>query len=163
MSIDFITQSELIDEMIAILKADAPLAAFIAAQYPTKSITYYDGPEGYTPPGEGNAPFVSFYREKVSAGESVSSWAIPLSVEVGVDDDRVTEVAADHFQQRGVRNVETYANLVYDAIRNGIPCNANIDAAEWEIDGTQYPLFLGYIILTINIPQVIGGVIGLNP
>ena len=163
MAIDFITQSELIDEMIAILKADAPLAAFVAAQYPGDSITYFDGPEGYDPPGENEAPFVSFYREKVNGGEAVSTWSIPLSVECGLKDERVETVAADNFRQTGVRNTETYANLIYDAIREGIPCNANIDDASWEIEGTSYPLFLGYTILTINIPQVIGGVIGLNP
>lgn len=164
MAVDYITLTQLIDEMITIVRdtagTGAAIETFTQAEY-SATTKCFDHPDAYNAPGEGDVPFVAFYRNRHAMGESVSQWVYEIEAELGIVDDTQNTTDPNITKQNGMIKLEAYKDLVYDAIRQNIPCNANIDVSDWEPDGTTHPLYVGYLTFVINIPKVIGGVIGL--
>ena len=164
MAVDFITMSQLIDQMITIIRDTggdgAAIETFCQSNYST-SVKVFDNPDGYELPGQDDCPFVCIYRNRMNFGESVNQWIYEIELEIAVNDPAKDTGTTNVVKQTGVRKLEELVNLVYDAVRLNIPCNGNIDGADLDIDETQHPLYIGYLTLRINVPQVIGSVIGL--
>lgn len=123
-----------------------------------REIAIFDSPDDQTLPSEEDCPFVTIYRNEMMLGEAVNSWGYSYEIVVAVSDETVDESLIDDLivKQNGVRRVEELSFLIYDAITKNMPCNGNIDEAKLDIDESQHPLYIGFLDLTINVPQVIG-------
>lgn len=163
MAVNFITQTVIIDDFIAILRDTTvrglAIETHVQAEY-SKTLKIYDQPDAYDVPGEEDIPFVCIYRNRHDLGESVGSWNYEVELEVGIVKKGQDTTDPNVTLQNGVRSLETLVYLIYDALRTYVPCNGNIDVASLEIDETQHPLYIGYLTVNINVPQVIGSTIG---
>lgn len=163
MSIDFITMDNIVDHIIDIIIDDAKgadIETHLQEKY-TKSLHIYDNPEAYDMPGENEAPFMCIFRDEHSMGNAQDEWMYRIDVEVAVNDDSKDTTNSRVTKYLGVRNLATLVYLIYKALSDYLPCNADIDACNFEVDETQHPLYIGYVTFIIKIPQVIGARIGL--
>ena len=154
MPVTYIQMTEIIDHIIGILDGNTEINTFLTNNsYGTLSI--FDNPNGFNPPGEVNSPFISLYRDKMQAGEQVNEWIYTIELEIGLKDES-EDSTGNVTEQTGLRKVEEYGNIVYNEIAENINCNLQLSVADIEWDETSHPLYLAYYGLTIRVQQVIG-------
>lgn len=155
MAIDFITLTELLDTAVDIILNDTTISSFCTTEY-GQDLFIFSGLDLQNQPGETDAPYVVIFREDENLGEAVGTWRYRLGFEVAVNDDRNSNPDPRILKQLGEEKVEQLAHLIYDALREGMPCNANVDDMDLVVDSTGYPLFTAAMILGFNIPNPIG-------
>jgi len=160
MAVDFITMTQIVDHIYGILSASTDISDFLTVDNSYGSLTVYDNPNGFSPPSEAEAPFISIYRDKCTQGERVNEWIYKVELEIGLKDS-ATNTVGDKVEQTGLRKVEEFGNLVYAELRDNMNCNIEVSVADIEWDETSHPLYLAYYGLIIRVPQVIGAQINL--
>jgi len=164
MAIDFITLSELRNEAVDIILNDIAAGGsndFCQTEY-SKDLFIFNGLDLQKQPTQDDAPYVVVFGQDESAGEAVATYRYRLGFEVGVEDDRNTTPDPRVLKQTGEEKVEELAHLIYDALRQNMPCNANVDDMELAIDPTGYPLFVAAMAIGFNIPKPIGSAVTLG-
>jgi hypothetical protein len=163
MAVDYITLDQIVDECVTLIGNSTAINDFCQTNY-GKSILQFKSLDQYKLPTAEEAPYVAILKDDMDAGESVNTWKYQLGFEVGVKDintETTTIGNSSVVEVLGEKRVEELTNLIYDEIRQNIPCNANVDEMRMMLDDTQYPLYVSIMVLKFNIPQVIGAVIGI--
>lgn len=162
MAIDYITLNDLVEEAVAIILADTAGGGtndWCQTNY-SADLKIYNGLDKSLQPSEHDAPYIVIYREGQQLGEAMGMWHYRLGFEVGISDNETT-VTGRVTKQVGEQQVEILTHMIYDLLRNEMPCNANVDEMLMEVDSGTYPLFTAMMIITFNIPKPIGSALGL--
>lgn len=154
MAVTFITSTQIVDHLITIIKANADIAEFIEDNE-MNELVIFDNPEALNPPGETDVPFIAIYRHRIIKGERKNEWIYEFEMEAGIKDDTTTTDNGVVYQN-GVRTVEEFGYLVYNAIRDGLSCNLGFDEADIMIDESCHPLYIAYYGFKITVERVIG-------
>lgn len=163
MAVDYITMDQIVDECITILANSTAVETFCQTNY-TKSLLIFKSLDQYKLPKESDAPYVVLLKDDMDAGEAVNTWKYQLGFEIGINDTTETSSTVGNstvIEIEGEKRVEELTNIIYDEIRQNIPCNANVDEMRMVLDDTQFPLYISIMVLRFNIPKPIGAVIGL--
>jgi hypothetical protein len=164
MAVDYITLDQLVDEIISIIGNSAAVETFCQTNY-SASLMMFKSVDHYKLPNEDECPFMAIMKDEFDAGESVATWRYQVGLEIGVNDTSTTNTTIGNSQVIeivGETKVEELTNIIYDEIRQNIPCNGNVDGMTMLLDSSQHPLYTAVMVLQINVPQPIGGVVGLN-
>ena len=163
MAVDYITLDQLVDECITLIANSTAINDFCQNNY-SKSLFIFKSLDQYKLPEVSDAPYITVLKDDMDAGQSVNEWNYQLGFDIGLEDTTENSSTIGNstvLEKNGERRVEELSNLIYDEIRQNIPCNANVDGMRMVLDDTQYPLYTSVMVLRFNIPQVIGSVIGI--
>ncbi len=163
MAVDYITLDELVEQCVTLIGNSTAIENFCQTNY-TKSILIFKSLDQYKLPKESDAPYVAILKDDMNAGEAVNQWTYQLGFDIAVNDTTETTSTVGNssvIEILGEKRVEELSNLIYDEIRQNIPCNANVDEMRIVLDDTQYPLYTAIMVLRFNIPKPIGAVIGI--
>lgn len=150
----------IVDKMSAVLAADTELAAWVDEKY-DKPLTILVGLDERNRPGPDSCPLILIRPESQGLSQSASEQSHRVQVDWAVFDDAVT-VAGTVTVYTGVRRVDEMGRLIWDALRSGISSHVAMDQAEYVLETVErFPLLLGGMDITINVPQVIGAEINL--
>lgn len=155
-----ISLMDIVDKISATLAADAELTAWADEKY-EKAVTILVGLDERNKPGPASCPLILIRPDRQGLGQSVAGMDHRVQIDWAVHDDTVTTTGSVT-EYTGVRRVDEMGRLIWDALRGGISGHVAIDQAEYVLETVErFPLLLGGMDITINVPQLIGAEITL--
>lgn len=155
-----ISLMDIVDKIVAVLAADAALTAWADDKYDT-TVTILIGLDERNRPGQELCPLILIRPDRQDLGQSVTEMQHRVQIDWAVHDDAVTTTGTVT-EYTGVRRVDEMGRLIWDALCAGISSHVVMDASEYVLETVErFPLLLGGMDITINVPCVIGAEITL--
>ncbi len=162
-----ITLEQIITAMAAELLADTALAAWITATYgtahPTWTLHVQVGEDGANPPDAASGPVVVITPEfrGCTLGEDVATHAYRVNVDWLVEDCGIDISTTGLRVYEGTYHVDQLGQLIYAALL-GISESVTLSQAEYGIDAAlTWPLCVGGMTVTLDVPNIIGAEVAL--
>ncbi len=150
----------IVDKMSAVLASDTDLAAWVDEKY-DKTLTILVGLDERNRPGPESCPLILIRPDGQGLGQSSGQIDHRVQIDWAVHDDAVTTTGGVT-EYTGVRRVDEMGRLIWDALCSGISSHVAMDQAEYVLETVErFPLLLGGMDITINVPQLIGAEITL--
>jgi hypothetical protein len=155
-----ISLMDVVDKISAVLAADAALAAWADDKYDT-TVAILVGMDERNRPGPELCPLILIRPDRQDIGQSVTQMQHRVQIDWAVHDDTVT-TAGTVTEYTGVRRVDEMGRLIWDALCSGISDHVAIDQSEYVLEIVEnFPMLIGGMDITINVPQLIGAEITL--
>jgi hypothetical protein len=150
-----ISLMDIVDKISTVLAADAALIAWADAKY-DKALTILVGVDQRNRPGPESCPLILIRPERQDLSQSSSEQTHRVQVDWAVFDDTVTTTGTIT-EYTGVRRVDEMGRLIWAALQSGISAHVAMDQSEYVLETVEaFPLLLGGMDITINVPQLIG-------
>ncbi|MDO9584745.1 MAG: hypothetical protein Q7J24_16820 [Desulfomicrobium sp.] len=155
-----ISLMDIVDKISAVLAADAELAEWADENF-DKTVTILVGLDERNRPGPASCPLILIRPDGQGLGQSSGQIEHRVQIDWAVHDATVT-TAGGITEYTGVRRVDEMGRLIWSALCAGISGHVAMDQAEYVLETVErFPLLLGGMDITINVPQLIGAVITL--
>ena len=155
-----ISLMDIVDKMTAVLAADAALTDWADDKY-DKAVTILIGLDERNRPGPEACPLILIRPDRQDTGQSVTEMKHRVQIDWAVHDDTVTTTGTVT-EYTGVRRVDEMGRLIWAALCAGISSHVAMDQAEYVLETVErFPMLLGGMDITINVPQLIGAEITL--
>lgn len=140
--------AELIEKMKSAAINDTALAAWCTATY-GKAPTFLVGVDENNPPAESDYPVIVAVATKTGRSTADKNTSLTLEFGLGlIDSDTATTDGTTYY---GTIRMETFRELFEDAVfRAKLVGTVSV---EGESGDNMYPLFVGYVTLTISAPK----------
>ena len=150
-----ISLMDIVDKIVTVLAADAALTAWADAKY-DKTVTILVGMDERNRPGPDACPLILIRPERQDLSQSAAEQSHRVQVDWAVFDDTVTTTGTVT-EYTGVRRVDEMGRLIWAALQSGISSHVIMDQSEYVLETIEkFPLLLGGMDITINVPQIIG-------
>ena len=126
----------------------------------SKDATIYLGFDVREPPGEESAPFIVLHPGPAQEGDEERQFSYVVMVDWGIVAE-TTDNSGGVNSLTGLRLADEFGRIILNALRGA---NDNISLSSWtySVEPVEFfPLILAGMVLTINIPHLIGGEISL--
>ena len=136
-----ITILQVLQAAATAVETNGAIASFISTNYPGKSLSTFIGEDGVNPPGEANAPFVSFLPSPrtYDMGSGTTERTPAIEIEFGVLDSGKT-VAGPRLTYNGLVNVDALGNLILAALNTAF-AEQTVRVVDYAIDDSlRFPL-----------------------
>lgn len=155
-----ISLMDIVDKISTVLAADAALIAWADDKY-DKVLTILVGMDERNRPGPDACPLILIRPERQDLGQSIGESSHRIQIDWAVFDDTVT-TSGTVTEYTGVRRVDEMGRLIWAALCEGISPQVAMDQAEYVLETVEkFPMLLGGMDITINVPQLIGAEINL--
>lgn len=150
-----ISLMDIVDKIVTVLAANAALIAWADDKY-GKALTILVGMDERNRPGPESCPLILIRPERQDLSQSSSEQAHRVQVDWAVFDDTVATTGTVT-EYTGVRRVDEMGRLIWAALQSGISTHVAMDQSEYVLETIEkFPLLLGGMDITINVPQLIG-------
>jgi hypothetical protein len=144
---------DVVDEMAAILAADAALASWASTTYGT-TVTILLGMDERNRPGADACPLIVLRPETSRTGEEQE---LTVLVDWAVHDDSVT-VTGSVTRYDGVQRLDDMGGLILAALESGMPQVLGVRRDEYVLETVErFPMLLGGMDITITVPLMLNG------
>lgn len=155
-----ISLMDVVDKVVTALSTNAALIAWADATY-DKTITILVGLDERNRPGPETCPLILVRPESQSLGQGAAEMQHRVQIDWAVYDDATT-TSGTVTEYTGVRRIDEMGRLVWDALKAGVSDEVAMDRSEYVLETVErFPMLLGGMDITINVPQLIGAEITL--
>ena len=142
---------------------DTDIPTFTNTNY-GKDPLYVMGRDPRRPLGVDDSPYILVTPIGRLTGESVSQLAYTFEVEWAIRDRVFSDINTNGAKEmQGFYKLDEFGNLIKQALYNLSYSNIIADDIDYDLqERTIYPFFVGYMIVAVQIQDVLGGTIGLT-
>ena len=154
-----VTLHAVMDRAAAVLAADAALLAWCATHYVPPKIQI--GLDERNRPGPEDCPVIVIRPDSARLGQTQSEDSFTILIDWAVYDETISDAGPARVYT-AVRRVDELGVLIWSSLVSGFSDRVALDRTEYALETVErFPLVLGGMDITINVPRVIGAEITL--
>lgn len=149
-----ISLMDVVDEVVAVLAADAALLAWSKTHYGSDPALFV-GLDERDRPGPEACPLVLIRPDRQT--ESDGYYVFSVQIDWAVHDDTAT-VSGTVREYAAVRRVDEMGRLILAALEAGLPDVLGMTRTDYQLETVErFPLVLGGVDLNFNVPVMMSG------